>query len=227
MNKTAKRKATWGLPQQYNYDTCWNSRRHGRKKCTLLFNLLEYRVTGVSWLDEEERSERSDSKGPFLLSSSRLSSPSSSPFAARLWWKLGREEKGRKQQSVSLLWFSPSNPPPSSPIPPPLLPHPPLRSPESLLELWSKDFRQSFAQLSRARQPEVDFLQNSAVVSPWSLLYNSNDTKSIRNLSTSLPVADVCHSNTLFQWSAWSCDAHVFTKITTSSFSFVGHPVFS
>ena len=119
MNKTAKRKATWGLPQQYNYDTCWNSRRHGRKKCTLLFNLLEYRVTGVSWLDdrgvvrldEEERSERSDSKGPFLLSSSRLSSPSSSPFAARLWWKLGREEKGRKQQSVSLLWFSPSNPP--------------------------------------------------------------------------------------------------------------------
>ena len=115
MNKTAKRKATWGLPQQYNYDTCWNSRRHGRKKCSLLFNLLEYRVTGVSWLDEEERSERSDSKGPFLLSSSRLSSPSSSPFAARLWWKLGREEKGRKQRPLSLLWFSPSS-----------TPHPPI-----------------------------------------------------------------------------------------------------
>lgn len=54
------------------------------KKCTLLLNLPEYRVTGVSWLDEEERSERSDSKGPFLLSSFRLSSPSSPPFAARL-----------------------------------------------------------------------------------------------------------------------------------------------
>ena len=92
------------------------SRRHGRKKCTLLFNLLEYRVTGVSWLDEEERSERSGSKGPFLLSSSRLSSPSSSPFAVRLWWKLGREEKGRKQRSLSLLWFSPSS------TPPPLIP---------------------------------------------------------------------------------------------------------
>ena len=88
------------------------------KKCTLHFNLPEYRVTGASWLDEEERSERSDSKWPFLLSSFRLSSPSSPPFAARLWWKLGREEKGRKQRSVSLLWFSPSSTPlPASPAP--------------------------------------------------------------------------------------------------------------
>ena len=135
--------------------------------------------------NEEERSERSDSKGPFLLSSFRLSSPSSPPFAARLlWWKLGREEKGRKQQSVSLLWFSPSSTSTGSGL---------------------------FAKLS-------------------SLLYNSKDTKSITNLAASLPVPDVRHSNTLFHLSAWSCDAHVFTKIikiTRSTFSFVGYPMFS